>query len=266
MFSARSRSFAARFLCCLWLTVGSAAVAFAGGTDTWLTHFVETLNAGMPPHDDPRAIADLYAPNAVHQNVNAGPPQRGRVQLEAFFAGFKDRWLDWTHVERSRLVQGNHAVWEGTGQGHDKATGKPVKLPLAFILEFNDEGEVLEQRVYVDPHLVAEQVARKHTATPEAAVPVADGQRGRLLYETHCIACHTTQAHWRDKHIVKSWEDLLYQVTRMQNNVGQQWSMKEILDVAGYLNELFYKMPCPVAGCGGTQARIDAHPKLARER
>ena len=91
-------------------------------------------------------------------------------------------------------------------------------------------------------------------------------RRGRLLYETHCNACHTTQAHWRDKHIVKSWSDLLYAVTRMQKNAGQEWGMNEILDVAGYLNELFYKMPCPVAGCRGTQARNGAHPTLARAR
>jgi mono/diheme cytochrome c family protein len=93
-----------------------------------------------------------------------------------------------------------------------------------------------------------------------------DVQRGRLLYDTHCIACHTTQAHWRDNHIVQSWADLLYQVTRMQNNAGQQWSMAEITDVAAYLNELFYKMPCPVAGCGGSQASVDARTRVARDR
>jgi mono/diheme cytochrome c family protein len=78
---------------------------------------------------------------------------------------------------------------------------------------------------------------------PETAAADADVQRGRLLYETHCIACHTTQAHWRDKHIVSSWADLLYQVSRWQKNAGQDWSSEEINDVAAYLNETFYKMP-----------------------
>jgi ketosteroid isomerase-like protein len=266
MFGTRSQSFVRQFLCCLILTIGCTAFAFAADTDAWLTHFVETLNAGMPPHDNAGAIADLYAPNAVHHSVNVGPPQRGRAQLEAFFASFKDRWLDWTHVEKYRVVQGNRAVWEGTGQGHDRATGMPIKLPLVFILEFNDGGKVLEERVYVDRHLVAEQVAHENTAKPEAPAIAADVQRGRLLYETHCIACHTTQAHWRDKHIVRSWADLLYQVTRMQNNAGQEWSMTEIIDVAAYLNELFYKTPCPVAGCRGSQARVDVRTALARDR
>ena len=107
-------------------------------------------------------------------------------------------------------------------------------------------------------------LAADNTAKPEAAATAADVQRGRLLYETHCIACHTTEAHWRDKHIVKSWADLLYQVTRMQSNAGQQWSMTEITDVAAYLNELFYKMPCPIAGCRGSQARVDVGTASAR--
>jgi mono/diheme cytochrome c family protein len=87
-----------------------------------------------------------------------------------------------------------------------------------------------------------------------------DVQRGRLLYETHCVACHTTQAHWRDKHIVMSWADLLYQVARMQKNAGQDWSSAEIGDVAAYLNEQFYKMPCPTQGCEGPEASARATP------
>ena len=94
------------------------------------------------------------------------------------------------------------------------------------------------------------------------ALASADVQRGRLLYETHCIACHTTQAHWRDKHIVRSWSDLLYQVARMERNAGQDWSSAEIGDVAAYLNEQFYKMPCPKQGCEGPEASSDHQPGL----
>ena len=89
------------------------------------------------------------------------------------------------------------------------------------------------------------------------ALAAADVQRGRLLYETHCVACHTAQAHWRDKHIVRSWADLLYQVSRMQKNVGQDWSSSEIGDVAAYLNQQFYRMPCQIQGCGEPEASAD---------
>jgi cytochrome c len=101
---------------------------------------------------------------------------------------------------------------------------------------------------------------------PDVGARPADVERGRLLYETYCIACHTTQAHWRDKHIVQSWADLLYQVTRMQSNAGQEWGMSEIIDVAAYLNDLFYKLPCPVPGCRGAEARVGGRPALARVR
>ena len=257
-----------RALCCALLIAASPAWASAADTDAWLTHFIDTVNASMPPHDNPRAIAELFTPSGVHHSVNVGPPQRGRAELEVFFAGFKDRLLDWTHVERARVVQGNRAVWEGTGRGHDRATGKPIRLPLVFVLEFNDDGKVVEERVYVDRHLVAEQVARESPSKPEDAVAVsgADAQRGQLLYETHCIGCHTTQAHWRDKHIVRSWADLLFQVTRMQDNAGQEWGVTEIADVAAYLNEVFYKMPCPMPGCQGSRAGIEDRETLVRRR
>jgi hypothetical protein len=109
-------------------------------------------------------------------------------------------------------------------------------------------------------------VAHENSGKPAATVTAADVQRGRLLYETYCIACHTTQAHWRDKHIVGSWADLLYQVTRMQKNAGQDWSSAEISDVAAYLNEIFYKMPCPSPDCGGPQAGAEERKALARGR
>jgi hypothetical protein len=90
-----------------------------------------------------------------------------------------------------------------------------------------------------------------------------DVQRGQLLYETYCIACHTTQAHWRDKHIVTTWADLLYQVTRMQKNAGQDWTLGEITDVAAYLNDMFYKLPCPAEDCGGPEAGVGAEMRFA---
>jgi hypothetical protein len=113
---------------------------------------------------------------------------------------------------------------------------------------------------------VGSYLAYGNTEPPEIATAAADVQRGRLLYETYCIACHTTQAHWRDKHIVRSWADLLYQVTRMQKNAGQDWSSNEIGDVAAYLNEIFYKMPCPSAGCLGPEAGVDERTVLTRGR
>lgn len=93
-------------------------------------------------------------------------------------------------------------------------------------------------------------------ASPPAGAPAAasvpDVQRGRLLYETSCNACHTTQPHWRSQRLVKSWSDLLAQVDRWQRVAGAQWTAYDVRDVALYLNEQFYHLPCDA--CGGPAA------------
>jgi len=90
---------------------------------------------------------------------------------------------------------------------------------------------------------------------PESpARAAADMMRGGELYRAYCIACHTAQVHWRDKSLVRSWNDLRYQVTRWQRVGGQNWSLEEIEDVSAYLNQLFYQAPCPLPGCGGPSA------------
>ena len=40
-------------------------------------------------------------------------------------------------------------------------------------------------------------------AAPCAAQGLAaPGSRGQMLYANHCVACHSTQMHWRDKRLV----------------------------------------------------------------
>lgn len=92
---------------------------------------------------------------------------------------------------------------------------------------------------------------------------VLNSQNGKLLYDVHCIACHTTQAHWRDNSIVSSWSDVLVQVERWQKNAGQHWGSSEIGDVAAYLNALFYKMPCYLPGCQGKENAAEEDVQLA---
>ena len=95
-------------------------------------------------------------------------------------------------------------------------------------------------------------------AAPESApaTRALDSLRGGDLYRTACIACHTAQVHWRDKRLVKSWDDLLFQVSRWQRVSGQDWSLEEIDDVAAYLNSLFYDVPCPQVGCGSSTSPL----------
>jgi mono/diheme cytochrome c family protein len=99
------------------------------------------------------------------------------------------------------------------------------------------------------------------SSEPASTVPadaMADPGRGELLYQTACAACHTVQAHWRDKSVVHSWGDLVYQVARWQKNAGQSWRAEDIEDVAAYLNRRFYHLPCPLPGCAAD--RIGSSP------
>ena len=65
--------------------------------------------------------------------------------------------------------------------------------------------------------------------------------RGDLLYSTHCNACHTSQINWRKQKLVTDWSSLVAQVRRWQYVTGLSWSEEEIIDVAHYLNAVYYR-------------------------
>ena len=146
----------------LFLVLMSAAaskIASAESADAHLTHFIDELNANMPPSNNPTAIANLFEPDATVYYMHPGVPnQKGRSEIRNYFLAYSDWFSNWKHVERSRLIQGNRAVWEGTAQGNDKSTGKPLKLPVVFMLEFDDQGLVKEKRVYIDVQSMTEQL------------------------------------------------------------------------------------------------------------
>lgn len=82
-------------------------------------------------------------------------------------------------------------------------------------------------------------------AVAAQTVPGSDTARGELLYKTHCIGCHTTQMHWRDKRLATDWTSLRGQVGRWQTNTGLGWSDEEIADVTRYLNTHYYHFQSP---------------------
>lgn len=73
------------------------------------------------------------------------------------------------------------------------------------------------------------------------AQPGGTESRGRLLYGNHCIACHSTQMHWRDGKLATDWASLKAQVRRWQAAAQLNWSEDDIDDVARYLNDSFYR-------------------------
>lgn len=69
--------------------------------------------------------------------------------------------------------------------------------------------------------------------------------QGRLLYDTHCIQCHTSQIHWRIKNSARDWPTLRAQVERWQRQGGNNWSEEDIDAVAQHLNDTIYHYPVP---------------------
>ena len=72
------------------------------------------------------------------------------------------------------------------------------------------------------------------------AAPARAQSRGELLYSTHCIACHTSQMHWRDNKMATDWNSLEAQVRRWQAANMLQWNEDDIGDVTRYLNDSYY--------------------------
>lgn len=67
--------------------------------------------------------------------------------------------------------------------------------------------------------------------------------RGQLLYDTHCVACHDRQVHWRDARLVTNWATLVAQVRRWQALARLGWSEDDIRQVARHLNVTVYDFP-----------------------
>jgi mono/diheme cytochrome c family protein len=92
--------------------------------------------------------------------------------------------------------------------------------------------------------LAALFIVSGHAAGADA-LPARDATRGELLYTTHCIYCHTTEVHWREKKLATDWAGLQAQVRRWQGNTGLGWSDEDIAEVVRYLNALHYHYPAP---------------------
>jgi mono/diheme cytochrome c family protein len=79
---------------------------------------------------------------------------------------------------------------------------------------------------------------------PAAVSAQAQGEsRGELLYNTHCIACHTKQVHWREQRLARDWGTLKFQVRHFQEVAYLGWTEDDVDAVARFLNDTIYRFP-----------------------
>ncbi len=70
-----------------------------------------------------------------------------------------------------------------------------------------------------------------------------DAQRGRQLYETHCLSCHYERIHKRDpsRSLVRSLPALRVEVARRAEQLASRLSIEDLDDIADYLNRSHYR-------------------------
>jgi mono/diheme cytochrome c family protein len=73
-----------------------------------------------------------------------------------------------------------------------------------------------------------------------ATAAPASPERGRLLYENHCGACHESRVHIREVQAAASLDAVRAQVTHWQGVLRLEWSSEDVGDVAEYLNAAWY--------------------------
>ncbi len=87
------------------------------------------------------------------------------------------------------------------------------------------------------------------------AVGAGDFDRGQLLYQARCVGCHDKSVHNRVARKAVTVEAIRAQVKRWDGAMGGAWKDPEVDDVTTYLNELYYKYPCPPGICPEKKAR-----------
>ena len=78
-------------------------------------------------------------------------------------------------------------------------------------------------------------------AVPAAGADIPSVERGRLLYENHCVVCHTPNIHRRPNRVPLNAAELRDIVNGWQREEKLRWSEQDVGDVVQYLRETRYK-------------------------
>ena len=78
--------------------------------------------------------------------------------------------------------------------------------------------------------------------SPAMGADTPSVERGRLLYENHCIVCHTAKVHGRIPPLPINMKELRYIVAFWAKNEKLPWTEQEIDDVAQYLDVTHYRL------------------------
>ncbi|MFY9316929.1 MAG: cytochrome c [Burkholderiales bacterium] len=78
------------------------------------------------------------------------------------------------------------------------------------------------------------------------AVPARaqDAERGRLLYQTHCLGCHYERIHKRDasRSRIVTLAGLQVEVAERGVLTGRPFAREDLDDITEYLNRSYYRL------------------------
>jgi mono/diheme cytochrome c family protein len=77
-------------------------------------------------------------------------------------------------------------------------------------------------------------------AIPLSSAWASDPQRGRWLYENHCLGCHESTDHIEVGRKVDSLSELRHQIVRWSIETGANWRQDDVDAVLEYLNQRHY--------------------------
>ena len=79
--------------------------------------------------------------------------------------------------------------------------------------------------------------------TPSVGAQLPSAERGRALYENHCVVCHTSKVHMRVNRLPASRAEVHDLVEKWQAQEKLAWSTQEVEDVVEFLNRTRYQFP-----------------------
>jgi mono/diheme cytochrome c family protein len=80
-----------------------------------------------------------------------------------------------------------------------------------------------------------------HSQNKQPNGQLAPSSRGELLYLNHCLICHESNVHIREKHSAINIGAIRGEVTRWAKELQLKWSPRDIEDVVDYLNNRYYR-------------------------
>lgn len=72
------------------------------------------------------------------------------------------------------------------------------------------------------------------------ATAQAQSDRGKELYDLHCIQCHRDSLHKRPNPAARNYQEVREWVNLWARHVGAQWGKEDMEAVIRYLNDRYY--------------------------